>query len=162
MPSFGVGDKAVYPNHGVGVVKGIVSLSFDNVTTEFYELLILQNASIIKVPVVSAETNGLRAIIPSTDVDAVYEVLRDRSTPAGKETWNRRYREYLAKIKTGDLRAVGAVLRDLAILKKEKPLSFGERKTYDQALLLIVQEIAVARDVDERVITQEIQDIFAL
>jgi CarD family transcriptional regulator len=93
-------------------------------------------------------------------IDAVYVVLGDREKPADKQTWNRRYREYMNKIKTGIPLEVAAVLRDLAILRSEKTLSFGERKMYDQAHGLIVQEIAVARDVDEAVVKAEIEKIF--
>ena len=88
-------------------------------------------------------------------------MLRDKDTPADKQTWNRRYREYMNKIKTGDPLEVAAVLRELARLKNEKTLSFGERKMYDQAHSLIVQELAVAKDVDEQVIKDEIEAIFA-
>ena len=93
-------------------------------------------------------------------VAKVYDVLKDRDTPADKQTWNRRYREYMNKIKTGDPLEVAAVLRDLARLKSEKTLSFGERKMYDQAHSLIVQELSVAKDVDEQAIKDEIEDIF--
>lgn len=163
---FKVGDKACYPAHGVGLIKEITSITMpDPVTGEeykddFYILKILDNGVTIKVPTTQAEANGMRPVIPVEAVERVYDVLRDRKAPTDKQTWNRRYREYLNKIKTGDPLEVAAVLRDLALLKNEKTLSFGERKMYDQAHGLIVQEIAAARDVDEEVIKTEIQDIF--
>jgi CarD family transcriptional regulator len=94
-------------------------------------------------------------------VAKVYDVLRDRDVPADTQTWNRRYREYLNKIQTGDPIEVGKVLRDLALLRKDKNLSFGERKMFDQARNLLVQEISVAKDTDEQSIETELDEIFA-
>ncbi len=157
---FQVGDKAVVPSHGVGIVKDITSVDVDGQSYEMYIIKILDNGLTYSVPVDNLGANGIREVIPQEAVEKVYEVLRDRDTPADKQTWNRRYREYMNKIKTGDPLEVAAVLRDLARLKSEKTLSFGERKMYDQAHSLIVQEVAVARDVDEQVIKDEIEAIF--
>ena len=157
---FEVGDKAVVPSHGVGIVKEISSVDMDGETYAMYVIKILDNGLTYSVPVNNLGANGIREVIPLEAVDKVYEVLKDRETPADKQTWNRRYREYMNKIKTGDPLEVAAVLRDLARLKSEKTLSFGERKMYDQAHSLIVQEVAVARDVDEQIIKDEIEKIF--
>ena len=156
-----VGEKVVYPAHGVGVIKEIEKTLMDDTEYEFYVLKILDNGMTIRVPTNNADAIGMREIIPKSAVEKVYEVLRDRKKPADKQTWNRRYREYMNKIKTGDPLEVAAVLRDLALLKKEKTLSFGERKMYDQAHGLIVQEVAVAKDVDESKIKKEIDKIFS-
>jgi CarD family transcriptional regulator len=160
--AFQVGEKAVYPAHGVGVVKHIETTHMDGVDYEFYVLKILDNGMTIRVPITNADAIGMREIIPQEAVDKVYEVLRDRDVKADKQTWNRRYREYMNKIKTGDPLEVAEVLRDLALLKTGKTLSFGERKMYDQAHSLIVQEVAVAKDVDESVIRDEIDEIFTV
>ncbi|MCB9679680.1 MAG: CarD family transcriptional regulator [Alphaproteobacteria bacterium] len=157
---FAIGDKAVVPALGVGIVKEIVDLPMEGETYQVYVIKILDNGLTYKVPVNNTGANGIREVIPMEAVEKVYEVLRDRKTPADKQTWNRRYREYMNKIKTGDPLEVAAVLRDLARLKSEKTLSFGERKMYDQAHSLIVQEVAVAKDVDEQVIKDEIEEIF--
>jgi CarD family transcriptional regulator len=157
---FEVGDKAVVPSHGVGIVKEISKVDMDGESYEMYVIKILDNGLTYSVPVNNLGANGIREVIPLEAVAKVYEVLRDRDTPADKQTWNRRYREYMNKIKTGDPLEVAAVLRDLARLKSEKTLSFGERKMYDQAHGLIVQEVAVARDVDEQIIKDEIEKIF--
>jgi len=158
--AFQVGDKAVFPAHGVGVIKEIERIEMEDTVYEVYVLKILDNGMTIKVPVNNADAVGMREVIPIEAVEKVYEVLRDRTQPADKQTWNRRYREYMNKIRTGDPLEVAAVLRDLALLKGEKTLSFGERKMYDQAHSLIVQELAVIRDVDEKNIEDEISAIF--
>src|SRR5688500_15858419 len=125
---FAVGDKAVVPALGVGIIKEIERLEMGGSAYEVYVIKILDNGLTYKVPVNNTGANGIREVIPMEAVEKVYEVLRDRDTPADKQTWNRRYREYMNKIKTGDPLEVAAVLRDLARLKAEKTLSFGERK----------------------------------
>jgi CarD family transcriptional regulator len=155
-----VGDKAVVPSHGVGVVTEIVERDFGNGGAAYYTFKILDNGMSVLIPVGRVEENRIRDVISDEMIEEVYDVLADRERPADKQTWNRRYREYMNKIKTGDPLQVAAVLRDLAILRSEKTLSFGERKMYDQAHGLIVQEIAVARDVDEDVIKEELEDLF--
>lgn len=158
---FNVGDKAVVPSHGVGVIKDIETLHMGGGAYEVYVIKILDNGLTYKVPVGKVAENGIREVMSLDEIEQAYEVLRDRETPTDKQTWNRRYREYMNKIKTGNPLEVAAVLRDLALLKAEKTLSFGERKMYDQAHSLMVQEIAVARDVDEQSVKKEIEQIFA-
>ena len=157
---FEIGDKAVYPAHGVGLIQDIETMEFEGEELTFYLLKILDNAMSIKVPVQNAEAIGMRSIIPAAEVEGVYEILRDRETPPDNQTWNRRYREYMNKIKTGDPIEVAKVLRDLAIMKMEKNLSFGEKKMYDQARGLLVQEISCAKDVEESAIDKELDDLF--
>ena len=157
---FQIGDKAVVPALGVGIVKEIKEMAMDDSADSYYEIKILDNGLTYYVPVDNTGANGIREVIPADAVERVYEVLRDRSKKPDKQTWNRRYREYMNKIKTGDPLEVAAVLRDLARLRSEKTLSFGERKMYDQAHSLIVQEIAVSKDVDEQVVKDEIEEIF--
>jgi CarD family transcriptional regulator len=158
---FNIGDKAVVPSHGVGVIKDIETLVMGGGAYEVYVIKILDNGLTYKVPVGKVTENGIREVMSLEEIEQAYEVLRDRETPTDKQTWNRRYREYMNKIKTGNPLEVAAVLRDLALLKAEKTLSFGERKMYDQAHSLMVQEIAVARDVDEISVKKEIEQIFA-
>ncbi|HNH47721.1 MAG TPA: CarD family transcriptional regulator, partial [Myxococcota bacterium] len=99
-------------------------------------------------------------IINREQIDKVYEILKNRDVPTDNQTWNRRYRDYMSKIKTGDPIEVAKVLRDLALLKGDKALSFGERKMFDQARNLLVQEIAVARDDDDKQVAIEIDALF--
>ena len=157
---FKVGDKAVYPAHGVGVITKVVDLEFDGVSDTFYEMKILDNGMTIQVPIQKAIANGMRDVIAVDHIERVYDILRDRETPLDSQTWNRRYREYMQRIQTGDPLEIARVLRDLALMKKDKNLSFGERKMYDQARSLLVQEIAVARDSDEASVEAEIAEIF--
>ena len=158
---FKVGEKAVYQAQGVGTIKGIETTDIEGARQTLYVLRIMDTGVVIRVPVQNAGAIGMRKVISREHVEKVYEVLRDRDVPTDNQTWNRRYREYLNKIQTGDLIEVAKVLRDLALLKADKNLSFGERKMFDQARNLLVQEISVARDTDERSIEEEIDAIFA-
>lgn len=157
---FNVGDKAVYPGHGVGVIRAIEELDLGEASTTMYVLKILDNGMTIKVPIHNASALGMRTVINETQVKKVYEVLKDRDVPTDNQTWNRRYREYLNKIQSGDPVEVAKVLRDLALLRAQKNLSFGERKMYDQASSLLIQEIAVARELDEGDVRSELEEIF--
>ncbi len=157
---FKVGDKAVYPGHGVGMIKAIETIDFDGIEQTMYVLKILDNGMTIKVPIQNANALGVRNVISGAQVKKVYEVLKDRDVPPDNQTWNRRYREYLNKIQTGDPIEVAKVLRDLALLRKKKNLSFGERKMFDQASSLLIQEISVARDAGEEDVRKEIEKIF--
>lgn len=159
---FNVGDKAVYPAHGVGIIRDVVTEELGGERATFYVLKILDNGMTIRVPVHNARTIGMRNIVNSEQIEKVFEILKDRDVPTDNQTWNRRYRDYMSKIKTGDPIEVAKVLRDLALLKGDKSLSFGERKMFDQARNLLVQEIAVARDEDEKAVGAEIEAMFGL
>lgn len=158
--TFNVGDKAVVPALGVGYIKEIETLTMEGNQYQVYVIKILDNGLTYKVPIENTGANGIREVIPLDAVARIYEILADKTTPADKQTWNRRYREYMTKIKTGDPLEVAAVLRDLARLRSEKTLSFGERKMFDQAWSLIVQEVACAKDVDESVVKAELDELF--
>lgn len=158
---FQVGDVAVYPAHGVGEVKSIESREISGSTHTFYVLQILENGMKIMVPTGNINAVGLREIISKDEVEAVYDILKERDIPMDdKQTWNRRYREYMDKIKTGSIYEIAEVYRDLSLLRGDKELSFGERKLLDQARALLVKELAFAERRDEDEIEIELQDIF--
>jgi CarD family transcriptional regulator len=157
---FAEGDMAVYPAHGVGVIEAIENQTIAGVDQPFYVMKILDNAMKIMIPTASSANVGLRAIISKKEVDDVIAILRDRDAEIGSQTWNRRYREYMEKIKTGSIHEVAAVLRDLYLLSVDKDLSYGERKMMDTAKSLLVTEISLARKVDESKIESMIEDLF--
>ncbi len=160
-PMFKVGDNAVYPAHGVTVVKRIDERDVGGQKKRFYVLQVIENSMTIMVPTDNADSVGLREIISSKDVQAVYKILKQRNVKIDQTTWNRRYREYMEKIKTGSVFEIAEVLRNLFLLRHSKDLSFGERKMLDQAKALLVREISLAKHAQEAVIEQEIQTIFA-
>lgn len=157
---FKVGEMAVYPAHGVGRIEAIESREVAGNKQSFYIMRILENDMIIMIPTCNTDNVGLREIIDRQDVSQIYSILRERDIPIETQNWNRRYREYMEKIKTGSVFEVAMVLRDLYLLKGIKELSFGERKMLDTAQGLLVKEISVAKDQTEINIETEILDIF--
>ena len=131
--SFKVGDKAVYPAHGVGEVTAIENRSIGGMEQTFYILRILENGMKIMVPTNNVRQVGLREVISKSKVDKVFKILKEKTLSVETTTWNRRYREYMEKIKSGEPRQIAQVLRDLYLLKGDKDLSFGERKMLDTA-----------------------------
>lgn len=156
---FRVGDKVVYPAHGVGVVESVQSRTVGGAEQKFYMVTVLETGMKIMVPVSQAEVVGLRKIVDAKTVEKVYEILRDRSVEICRQTWNRRYREYTQKIKTGSVFEIAKVIRDLSVLKSDKELSFGERKMLDTAQGLLVKEISIAKSRPEETIKAELQEI---
>jgi CarD family transcriptional regulator len=157
---FKVGESAVYPAHGITVIKRIDERDVGGKKKSFYVLQVLENQMTIMVPTDNAEAVGLRSIISDKEVQKVYKILKMRDVKIDQTTWNRRYRDYMEKIKTGSIYEISEVLRDLFLLRHSKDLSFGERKMLDQAKALIVKEISIAKQTQEAIIEQEIQQIF--
>ena len=161
VPKFQIGDLAVYPAHGVGMIEAIENKVVNGETHDFYMMKVLENNMIIMIPTWNVESVGLREVIDEKEIPKIYEVMKERKeNPLDNQTWNRRYREYMDKIKTGSLYDVAEVYRDLSILKFTKDLSFGERKLYDTAQVLLVKELSTAKNTDEETIMLEIQSFF--
>ncbi|MEK6606334.1 MAG: CarD family transcriptional regulator [Myxococcota bacterium] len=157
---FEVGDKAVYPAQGVAEVVGIEEKEIAGKIHRFYMLRVVDTDMKIMVPVTKAVEVGLRGVIGESEISEVYDILREREIPIDKQTWNRRYRGFMEKIKTGSLFEVAEVYRDIYRLKSTKTLSFGERRMLDTAKNLIVKEISVARRQSEQKIERELEKIF--
>jgi CarD family transcriptional regulator len=160
--AFAVGDKAVYPVHGVAEVVGLESRDIGGNKTNVYILKVIETGMRIIVPTTNAGSVGLRDLITSKQVKEVYEILKARDIPRDTQTWNRRYREYMEKIKTGSVFEIAEVMRDLSVLRVTKELSFGERKMLDNARGLLLKELALAKNVPEHKIAEEIDSIFAV
>ncbi len=112
------------------------------------------------VPVDTASSVGLRKIVKKSQVPKVYEILMDRKDVVlDNQTWNRRYREYTDKIKSGCVMEVARVLRDLYVLKLDKELSFGERRMLDTAKNLLVKELSIAKNIKEEKVEEELSRI---
>ena len=159
---FKIGDRAVYPAQGVTEIQGIETKDICGNQEIFYVLKVLDTEKRIMVPVNKVRSVGLREVIDSDEVEEVYNVLRKRGCPIDTQTWNRRYRKYVDKIKTGSVFDVAEVLRDLYLMKYEKPLSFGERKMLDVARNLLIKELCIACSTDEEHISADISEIFAV
>lgn len=158
---FQVGDLAVYPAHGVGRIESIESRTINGEKHDFYILKILENSMVIMIPTWNVDSVGLRNIIDATQVPEIYDVLRTKKDDIfDNQTWNRRYKEYMDKLKTGSLFDVAEVFRDLFLLKLVKDLSFGERKLLDTAKGLLLRELCTAKDSSEDTVWMEIESLF--
>lgn len=158
---FQVGDKAVYPVHGVAEVMAVEKRDIGGAQTSVYILKIFETGLKIMVPTANAGSVGLRELIPSKQVKEVYAILKSRDVPRDTQTWNRRYREYMEKIKTGSVFEIAEVLRDLSVLRGTKDLSFGERRMLETARSLLVKEIAIAKDSPEDKVAAEVDALFS-
>ena len=157
---FQIGDKAVYPGHGVGVIESIETKQISGKELMFYILRITDNGMTIMIPRDNADAVGLRGVIRKLEIPKVLQILKARDVEIDTQTWNRRYREYMEKINTGSIFEIAEVIRDLHLLKTEKELSFGERKILDMAKSLLIKELAIVRNVKETDIQKEIRHIF--
>ena len=158
---FKIGDLAVYPTQGVGVIEAIEVREFLGENHDFYVLRMVDNDMKIMIPVTNAGGVGMRCLIAKERVPSVYGVLEERTKEsAALASWSRRQREYNDKIKSGDLLEVAAVFRELHLLKGGKELSYGEKKVLDLARKLLVKEIALAEGAEEEQVFQRLEKIF--
>ena len=155
---FKVGDMAVYPAHGVGVIERIENRKISGCQEDFFVMRILENNMIIMIPSSNAANVGLRQIINQREVSKVYSILNKKDISVDEsQTWNRRYRDYMDKIKSGSVFEVAEVYRDLSTIQQDKELSFGERKMLDTARSLLVKEISLAKNMNEEDVEKDIQ-----
>lgn len=161
MVSFEVGDNAVYPGYGVVQVTAIETKEFFGTKELFYSVKIEDSGAKVMVPQNRVEVVGLRHIINKSEADKVIEILKEKETKVDNQTWNRRYRDYMDKIKTGSVYEIAEVLRDLFVLKVDKDLSFGEKKMLDTARGLLFRELTLATD-KEVLNSDEVAAIFGL
>lgn len=160
--TFKVGDNAVYPGHGVGEVTAIETKEIFGNKQTFYTIKILETGMKIMIPKDNVENVGLRPIISRQEAGEVIGILKQKDVKIDNQTWNRRYREYMEKIKTGSVYEIAEVLRDLFLLKVDKELSFGERKMLDTARGLLLKELSLATSKTELESQEEVKAIFGL
>lgn len=159
---FEVGQKVVYPGHGVGQIQTIEVKEIAGVSISFYMIRILESDVTVMVPLDKADSVGLRATASDLEVKQVYTMLKDKKVVVEQTTWNRRYREYMEKIKTGSIFEICEVLRDLCVIREDKILSFGEKKMLDLAKGLLVKELAIAESTDEPTVEAQIEGIYTV
>jgi CarD family transcriptional regulator len=155
---FKIGDLAVYPAQGVAEIVGIESRKIGPLTEIFYTLRITDTEKKIMIPVKKVDSVGLRPLVSKEEVEALMDLVRtpfQRQEP--QETWNRRYRRYLEKIKSGQAVEVAEVYRDLCHIKRDKDLSFGERKMLEMARTLLVKEFSIALGDNEEAVEKALE-----
>lgn len=155
---FEIGNYVVCPGHGVGQIADIENKEVGGSTLSFYIIKIVANGMTIMVPTNSKD--GVRELVKDEEVSDVFQLLKDHEVKVDNSTWNRRHRDYLAKVKTGSLLEIADVLRSLFLLGYSKKLSFGEKKMVDQCKELLIKEIALAQGAKEGDVDQKIHSCF--
>ncbi|HVF89445.1 MAG TPA: CarD family transcriptional regulator [Blastocatellia bacterium] len=139
--SFKVGEKVVYPNHGIGVIESITTSVIAGAQNSFYLLRLKATESTVMVPVANAMDIGLRSLIKSNQCEMLLSALSADFTNPPLD-WKDRYKDFLEKMKTGDIFHVAEVLKNLTYLSQSKPLSFREKRMLERARYLVVSELA--------------------
>ena len=140
---FKIGDKVVYPNHGVGVIEEVASRTIGEVSSSFYCLRILSTESTVMVPVGNTDNVGLRKVLSRRQVTKVLKTLKEGEV-ATYDDWKGRFQANSDKMRTGDIAAVAEVFKSLSILNEIKALSYRERKMLDRARFLLISELSEA------------------
>ena len=143
---FKVGDKIVYPMHGVGEVDSIEKKVILGKKNEYYMITIISNGMKVMIPVNNAKDIGIRGIIPKKDIKKVITILSTEAE-AIEEDWKLRYQNNIDKVKSGSIYEVAEVARDLFKRGNEKELSIMERKLYENAYQLITYEVAMSKSI---------------
>lgn len=143
-PSFSVGDKVVYPNHGVGVIEQISSRTIGTTVERFYLLKIQSSSLKVMVPFENVNSVGLRKVVRNGEIQKILDYLCDGKCESNAD-WKYRFKENSDKMRTGSLMEVAVVLKSLLQLGQSKPLSFREKKMLERARYLLVSELSMAR-----------------
>ncbi len=146
--SFRVGDKVVYPNHGVGVIEQISSRTIGATVQKYYLLNIKSSSLKVMVPFQNVASVGLRRVVKNGDVQKILDYVITGKCDNHAD-WKYRFKENSEKMRTGSLMDVAEVLKGLLLLNQTKPLSFREKKMLERARYLLVSELALARNVAE-------------
>lgn len=145
---FKIGEKVVYPNHGVGIIEQINYGVLNGRTEKYYMLRIASSGLKVMVPQMNALSVGLRPVIRSGETIKVLGFL-EKGKFNSHHDWKHRFKENSERMRTGALIEVAAVLKSLVSLSRSKPLSFREKKMLERAKFLLVSELATARNTSQ-------------
>jgi CarD family transcriptional regulator len=157
---FKVGDKVVYPNHGIGIIEDIQRTATDGVEGSFYRLRILANDSTVMVPATNTDAVGLRRVIPRKEIEQVFTVLQNGDVQI-QSNWKGRFQDNSNRMRTGEILEVAAVLKNLSLLSQRKTLSYRERRMLDKARYLVISEIAEVERIPESVAEEKVDKAVA-
>jgi len=145
---FHIGDRVVYPNHGVGIIEQIGSRTLGTQAERYYLLNIKSSNLKVTVPFHSVDAVGLRRVVRNGEIKKILDFLSDGESDNAAD-WKDRFKENSDRMRTGSLLEVAAVLKNLLVLKESKSLSFREKKMLERARYLLVSELALARNCEE-------------
>ena len=142
---FSIGDRVVHPMHGAGVIDGIVKEKIAGVWQEYYVFKMPVGGLLLKIPVANSHTIGVRPIMSREAAEALVNAIPELEVESNTN-WNKRYRENMARLKSGDLYEVSRVVKALMHREKQRGLSNGERKMLHNARQILISEIVMAAD----------------
>jgi len=154
--TFKVGQKVVYPNHGVTVIEEIAPSRIDGTERTCYYLRLLSSNSKVMVPKDNLDLVGLRPLCEPREIRTLFSILENGSVDAHKD-WKGRYKQNVEKMKTGRITEVAEVLKNLRFVSQRKSLSFREKKMYERAKHFIVSEVAHVKGLSERDAEQQVE-----
>lgn len=146
--TFKVGDKVVYPNHGVALIEEVEKISIAKETVRCYCLRVAANKTMVKVPTHNTDQVGLRRVIDEREAKRLMRRLRDTDVSTGSD-WKERFQENADKMRTGSIRDVADVVKSLTVLSQQKDLSDREKRMMEKARYLLVSEMAAAEDLTQ-------------
>ena len=155
--SFKIGQKVVYPNHGVGVVEKIEESVINDSEHNFFHLRLLANDSKVMIPEHNLDLVGLRPLVQKSEIKDLFKLLENGDIDTYKD-WKGRYKQNLDKMKTGYLPDVAEVLKNLRLVSQKKSLSFREKKMFERAKYFIVSEVSHVRNITEEAADQEVDN----
>jgi CarD family transcriptional regulator len=151
---YNVGDKIVYPMHGAGVIESIEEKEILGHRQSYYVMKMPIGDMKVMIPTHNVRDIGIRGVVTAQDVDKVFEILSDQKNNLNTN-WNKRYRENMSKIKSGNIFEVADVVRSLMIRERDKGLSTGERKMLNSAKQILISELVLAKNMKQ----YEVEDI---
>ena len=146
--------RVVYPLQGVGQVQKIIEMEFKGEKVLYYVIYLPVSDMTVKIPVDRAEEHGIRAIVPKKEADAALDMFSEEIDPVPQD-WKMRYQMNLELLKKGSIRDIASVVRTLYARKKVKELPIMERKLYDSALQLLVDEVSFSLNIS----TEEVEEL---
>ncbi len=155
---YGIGDSVVYPLHGAGTIEAIEEREVSGLMHRYYAMRIPLGDMKVLIPVDSAEKIGVRDIITEDEADKVIEEFKVVESDTGLN-WNKRFRENMVKIKSGNIYEVAAVVKSLMMRDKQKGLSTGERKMLANAKQILISEIVISKNTTYEVVDKELRTI---
>ena len=158
---FHIGDKVVYPNHGVGIIEQISSRTIGASVEKFYLLKIKASSLKVMIPFNNVNSVGLRRVVRNGEIQKILEYLADGDCLSNAD-WKYRFKENSDRMRTGSLLEVASVLKSLLMLNQSKPLSFREKKMLERARYLLVSELAMAKNCEEHQIEEMLTKALAI
>jgi len=157
-------DKVVYPGHGVATIQRIIEKKIGSSTVQFFELRFLNKDMTILIPTENATAVGIRRLSSTEHIDGLFVLLAEPATELNCDmtasNWNKRNKEYQCKLRTGSLREICVIYRDLRHLSTYKKLSFGEKNLLQQTELLLIEEISLVTLIEHEKAAERLRSIF--